>query len=250
MADQAWITRTKHDGGIIELGLNRAPVNALDPESLMGMRDCIKELGHDDAVRAIVLTSPLSVFSAGLNLKAAQGFDANDQRAIVAGLNHGFLALFACTKPVVVAVNGAAIAGGLFFVLAADHRIAVPRAQFGLAEVRVGVGFPAGPLGIAQATLDAATCRRLMLRGQPIGAEAALAAGIVDEVVDPETLNTRALDVARELAVIPPKAYARVKAQLRQGAIDQITAAVAAEEAAGEDWFTDETAPAMARMIG
>ncbi|WP_240310388.1 enoyl-CoA hydratase/isomerase family protein [Pseudosulfitobacter sp. DSM 107133] len=250
MADQTWITQIDHGDGIVELVLNRAPVNALEPETLMGFRNVMNALSGDNDVRAIVLSSGCKVFSAGLNLKQAQHFIRDDQRAIVDGLNQGFMALFACPKPVICAINGPAIAGGLFFVLASDHRIAVPRAQFGLAEVRVGVGFPAGPLGIARAMLDSNMTRRMMMRGQPIDSKSALAAGLVDEIVESDGLGQAALNAAREFAQIPPTAYASVKAQLRGDTIAQIEQAVETESAANLPWFTDETATAMARMIG
>ena len=92
--------------------------------------------------------------------------------------------------------------------------------------------------------------RRLMMRGQPIDVQAALAAGLVDDIVEPDALAQAALDAAREFAQIPPAAYAAVKSQLRADTIAQITAAVAAETAADLPWYTDETAAAMARMIG
>ncbi|MEP3786330.1 enoyl-CoA hydratase/isomerase family protein [Ascidiaceihabitans sp.] len=247
MTDTQWITQIKHDGGVIELSLNAAPVNALTPEKLMGYRDVLHQLGADKDVKAIVLTSPLKVLSAGLNLKAAQDFDEAQQKAIVHGLNEGFLAQYSCPKPVICAVNGAAIAGGLFFVLAADHRIADTRAQFGLAEVRVGVDFPVGPMEIARATLDTNTLRRLILRGKPIGAETALAAGLVDDVVEPDVLHACALEAAQEFAQLPPKAFASIKHQIRGDVIAQIKAATTAEP---DLWFTDETRPAMQKMLG
>ena len=110
--------------------------------------------------------------------------------------------------------------------------------------------FPAGPLGIAQEMLDANMTRRLMMRGRPIDTKAALAAGLIDEIVEADTLAQAALDAAREFAQIPPAAYAAVKLQLRSDAIDRTKAAIAAETAANQPWFTDETAAAMARMIG
>ena len=250
MADHTWITRTDRGEGIVELVLNHAPVNALEPATLMGFHNVMNDLSADDDVRVIILSSGCKVFSAGLNLKQAQHFDLDGQRAIVDALNDGFMALFECPKPVICAINGPAIAGGLFFVLASDHRISVPHAKFGLAEVRVGVDFPAGPLGIAQEMLDANMTRRLMMRGRPIDTKAALAAGLIDEIVEADTLAQAALDAAREFAQIPHAAYAAVKLQLRSDAIDRTKAAIAAETAANQPWFTDETAAAMARMIG
>lgn len=239
----------RHDGGVVELVLNRAPVNALSAPFLQEFEKRLADLSAEDAVRAIVLTSPFKVFSAGLDLKEAQGFDIPAQDAIVKGLNEGFLALYASPKPTVCAVNGAAIAGGLFFVVGSDLRILSHRARLGLAEVRVGASFPVGPMEIARATLSPDMLRRLMLTGQPIDAQTAHAAGIAD-VLDDET-RTRALDEAKALARIPPLTYATVKRQIRGATIALIEAEIAAGGNTPEGgWFNSETRTAMRAMIG
>ncbi|WP_171176549.1 enoyl-CoA hydratase/isomerase family protein [Ruegeria sp. HKCCD8929] len=243
------LTRTDHGDGIVELGLNRAPVNALSAEFLMDFAARMEAMAQDPEVRAIVLTSPFKVFSAGLDLKEAQDFDLPQQHAIVDGLNRGFLSLFACPKPTVCAVNGAAIAGGLFFVLGSDIRVAAPHAKLGLAEVRVGADFPLAPMEIARATLDPNTLRRLMLTGQPMDAETAYRLGVVDAM--DENVLDRALHEATALAQIPPKTYASVKRQIRGTTIALIEAGMAEGAKAPEGgWFTEETKPAMRRMIG
>ncbi|MEY8837939.1 enoyl-CoA hydratase/isomerase family protein, partial [Cribrihabitans sp. XS_ASV171] len=168
---------------------------------------------------------------------------------IVKGLNLGFLALFSCPKPTVCAVSGAAIAGGLFYVLAADFRIAHPGAKLGLAEVRVGADFPVGPMEIARATLDPNTLRRLMLTGQPMSAEEAHRDAVVD-VID-EDPRARALSEAARLAQNPPKTYGSIKRQIRGHVIREIEQAMLNGANAPRDgWFNDETRDAMARMIG
>lgn len=252
MKEQTWLTQQAHENGVVELQLGRPPVNALCPEFLMDFAAVMERLGADDQTRAIVLTSRFKVFSAGLDLKEAQAFDLTQQHAIVEGLNVGFLAQYRCPKPVIAAVGGAAIAGGLFFVLASDLRVAGPRSSFGLAEVRVGADFPVGPLEIAKATLDSNMQRRLMLTGQPVGAAAAERAGIVDVLTDStEDVVPRALAEAQKLAVLPPKTFASIKQQLRAETIARIETAMARGGNAPEGgWFTDETRPAMQRMIG
>lgn len=246
------LIRKDYGEGIAGIELNRGPVNALSPAFLMGMADMLHEMEADDAVRAVVLSSPFKVFSAGLDLKEAQGFDLDQQHAIVEALNVGFLALFACPKPTVVAVNGAAIAGGLFYVLGSDIRVAGPRASFGLAEVRVGADFPAGPMEIARATLDPNTLRRLMLTGQPMTAQEARAVGMVDLLEeDAGIVLDRALAEARALAELPSIAYASVKRQIREPAIVAIESAMALGANAPEGgWFNAQTRDAMRRMIG
>lgn len=247
-----WLTVTDHGDGMIELGLNRAPVNALSADSLMELADAMAQLAADDAVRAVVFSSKFKVFSAGLDLKEAKDFGVEEQHAIVKGLNVGFYALFAFPKPVVVAINGAAIAGGLFYVLASDFRVAGPRAKFGLAEVRVGVDLPIGPMEIARATLGPNALRRLLLTGQPITASEAAAFGIVDVIEQDEAVVLdRALRAARELASSPPDTYASVKRQIRQDTLDRINAGIADGTNAPEGgWFSVQTKAAMQRMLG
>ena len=186
-----------------------------------------------------------------MDLKEALGFDLKDQQAMVRGLNVSFTKLFGFPKPTIVAASGAAIAGGFFLVLASDYRIAGPKARFGLAEVRVGVNFPVGPLAIARATLAPNDLRRLMLGGHPIGAEAALAAGIVDLIEDADAVMVRAVSVARDYAAIPSGTFAEVKRQMRGPVIETIQNAMAnGANTPPEGWFTAETKAAMSRMLG
>jgi len=251
MASEARIVVQDLGDGIACLTLNRAPVNALNPDFLQEFADHLDDLAKDGTVKAVVVNSASKVFSAGLDLKEAQGFDLTAQQAIVRGLNVSFTKLFAFPKPTIAAISGAAIAGGLFFVLASDYRVCVPRAQFGLAEVRVGADFPVGPLEIARASLGPNDLRRLMLGGQPVGAGAALAAGIVDAVVETADLKDAALKAALDYARIPPKTFAAVKMQIRAGTIAVIEAAMASgANAPADGWFNEETKGAMAAMIG
>ncbi|MFK7753133.1 MAG: enoyl-CoA hydratase/isomerase family protein [Sedimentitalea sp.] len=237
--------------GVVQLELSRAPVNALSAQMLMSLAQRLDDMASDTNVRGVVLSSAFKVFSAGLDLKEAQDFDLEQQHAIVRGLNEGFLALFRFPKPVVVAIDGAAIAGGLFFVLASDYRIATSRAQLGLAEVRVGADFPVGPLEIARDTLDPNALRRLMLTGQPMKADQALTAGILDELCDASDLKERATKAAHTMAKSPQGTFASVKQQIRGSTITRIEAAIAAGANAPEGgWFTSETRAAMQRMVG
>ena len=104
-------------GGITRLMLRRAPVNALTPGFLDALSDFYDSVAIDDSIRAIIIASGQKILSGGLDLKAAQKFDKVDELEIVRGLNQSFTKLYALPKPTICAVNGAAIAGGFFFVL-------------------------------------------------------------------------------------------------------------------------------------
>ena len=253
MSVENWLIREDLEGGVTRLVLNRPPVNALNSAFLDLLGAHLDRLQADTAVKAVILASNSKVLSAGMDLKEALGFDLKDQQAMVRGLNVSFTKLFGFPKPTIVAASGAAIAGGFFLVLASDYRIAGPKARFGLAEVRVGVNFPVGPLAIARATLAPNDLRRLMLGGHPIGAEAALAAGIVDliEDADADAVMVRAVSVARDYAAIPSGTFAEVKRQMRGPVIETIQNAMAnGANTPPEGWFTAETKAAMSRMLG
>lgn len=248
--EAAQIIRKDLGEGLVEVVLNRAPVNALTSSFLMDFASTLEDLAADQIVRAVVLSSAFNVYSAGLDLREAQAFDRGAENAIVDGLNIGFLTQFSFPKPVVAAITGSAIAGGFFFVLAADWRVSGSNAKFGLAEVRVGADFPVGPLEIARATLDPNSLRRLMLTGQPISAIDAAAAGIVDHLCDVTEVRDAAIAKARELAEIPGATYARVKAQMRAPAISVIKAGMERLETDPDrKWFGPETKGAMRKML-
>lgn len=239
------LTVVEHDAGVVELVLARAPVNALTADYMEAIRARLRQLNDADRGRAILISSPLKVLSAGLDLKEARLYTGPQQRAVVKGFNTLFPDLFALPKPTIVAVNGPAIAGGLFFVLACDWRVSGAQARFGLAEVRVGADLPIGPMEIARDQLTPADLRRLMLRGRPYVAETALSAGIIDEISDEP--HQTALLRAGELASLPPQTYASIKAQTRAPALARIKAELAAE--VPKDWFREETRAAMAAML-
>ena len=234
------------DNGVTMLTLQRPPVNALNPDFLLEIESQLSNIEADENVRALIITSNLSVFSAGMDLKEAMDFSTADQTLIVDLLNSTFARLYGMSKPVIVAANGAAIAGGMFFVLAADYSIAVERAKFGLAEVRVGLHFPVVALEIARNALSASAFRRVMLSGRNLDAKVAEKMGIVDEVVSGDELIRRSLEVAGDYASIPPMAYAKVKAQMRAASLDRLNNIIDKKsDPARAGWFSDETRGAM-----
>ncbi len=235
---------------VLRMTLNRPPANALTVEFLGALDGRLRDLAHEGNVRALLITGAGRALSAGLDLKQAPGFTRAQQTAMVDGLNRVFANLYAFPKPVITAVNGPAIAGGLFFVLAADYRIAAPGALFGLTEVRIGARFPVSPLEIARAELAPAAARRILLGGRNVEAQNALATGLIDEIAAPDGLLARSEAVAHDYAAIPPKAFAGVKAQLRAPALATMNAAIANKTDPTRDgWYTDETPDAMRALF-
>ncbi len=251
MSSKDWLNLTNHERGVLQIELNNAPVNGLNAIGLRELGNLFNAIASDQNVSSVLLTSGLKVFSAGLNLKEAQTYDIEAQSDIVDAFHQCFLELYGFPKPLVCAVEGAAIAGGLFPILCADYRIAGEKAQFGLAEVRVGVGFPIGLVEIVRAEVTQKAMRLMMQNGQPIQVNAAEKAGIIDErVAENEAIN-RAKKIASEYAKLPPQAYKTVKHQVRSPVITALQKEVEkGVSVVPQAWFTDETKQAMAKMIG
>ncbi len=236
-------------GNVAVLTLDRPPVNALNSGSLDAMDRAFAELEPDKDVRALVITGAGKTFSAGMDLKELQDFTVEDQTAMVDALSRLLARLYGFPKPVIAAINGHAIAGGLLLVLCTDFRIASPGSSLGLAEVRVGVRFPLAGMAVIRQEISPSTRRRLVLGGNTVTAEAAERMGIVDELAEPGAVLDRARTAAEDYAAIPPSTFAAVKSQLRSEVLKEI----ADVEARRSDpllrgWFNDETKDA-ARAI-
>ena len=251
MSSTDWLRLIHHEGGVLQVELNNAPVNALSAIALRELGHFFNTVALDQNVSAVLLMSGLKVFSAGLNLKEAQTYDINAQSDIVHAFHECFLELYSFPKPLVCVVEGAAIAGGLFPVLCSDYRIAGKKSQFGLAEVRVGVSFPNGLVEIVRGEVTQYAMRLMMQNGKPISAKAAKKAGIIDELVAEGEASDRAKQIALEYAQLPPQAYKTVKYQVRAPVITTLRHQIKkAASATPQAWFTKETKQAMAKMIG
>jgi enoyl-CoA hydratase len=220
----AEIRRDETDAGVVVLTLERPPVNALETRFVRELAAALEREAQQAA--AIVLTGAGRAFSAGVDTKAAATLDRDGQRAGVEAINALVATTFGLPVPVVAAVNGHALGGGLIVPLACDV-IVVTRAdcKLGLTEVVAGVPFPAAPLEVCRNRLSAPAYNNLCLTGRVIGPEEALALGVADELADPDALVPRAVELATQLAGYP--AYARVKDQVRARARAEIEAAVA-----------------------
>lgn len=241
--------RIERRGEIAIVRLDRPPANAMDQELLADAR-----AAHDELLAAgpaaVVVTGRPGFFSAGVDLKLAPTLDRDGQRALVEGINRTFLDWYSFPRPVVAAVNGHAIAGGLILALCADHRVGNGEGKLGLTELRAGIGYPLAAITVVKAELSPPAARELTLRADLVDQPAGIDLELLDEIVDPEALEERALAVAEELAALPREAYARVKEQVRGDTI----AALRARLDRGEDpmlsaWLGDESAQASAAIL-
>jgi enoyl-CoA hydratase len=239
------------DEGIALVTLANPPMNAMDAGVLEELATLFDGLAADPGVRAAVIAGEGRAFSAGLDLKTVPSLDRLGQRRLVDALNHSFGTLYAWPKPLVAAVNGHAIAGGLILALCADWRVVadVPM-QVSLAEVKVGVTYPVAPLEVARTELTPAAARRLVLLGETLDAASAQTHAIFDERTPLADLQTRALAQAVRFAALPPNAFATIKHELRGGPLARIAAARAGKaEPRLDAWLGEEMRQASAAML-
>ncbi|HEX6095964.1 MAG TPA: enoyl-CoA hydratase/isomerase family protein [Thermoanaerobaculia bacterium] len=210
------IDRTTSDG-IVTLRLNHGKVAALDIELLDAMALAFTELADSDA-RAVILTGTGSSFSAGVDLFRVVDGGRDYVARFFPALARFMLDLFAFPKPLVVAVNGHAVAGGCIFTLCGDYRLmADGNGRIGMPELLVGVPFPASVLEVIRFALPPQHLQELIYTGRTVKPDEALRLGIVDEITD--YLPTRAEAIARQFATLPSQAFGLAKRQLRDRTI-------------------------------
>ena len=205
-----------HDG-IAVVTLTRPPANALDPALVADLLAALEQLGRRKP-GAVVLAGSGGFFSGGADLRVVPELSTDEQAQMVRDVNKLFSGWHEFLRPVVSAVNGHAVAGGLVLALCGDYRVASSSARYGLTEAKVGIPFPSAAIGVVQAELSPPIVRRLVLGAELIDATTALAWDVVDEVVAEEDVLARALAVARERSRLPPGTYELVKRRLRAGA--------------------------------
>ena len=190
--------------------LNRPErLNALSSRLIGDIAAALTEAAAEEEVRACVITGGESVFAAGADLKEMAGRDPISALSDVRAAHWEAMRRF--PKPLIAAVNGYALGGGCELAMHADIILAGDTARFGQPEVNVGIMPGAGGTQRLSRTIGKSMAMKMILTGEMIDAEAALAAGLVAEVMPHEVTLERALDLAKTIAAKPPVAVRLAK---------------------------------------
>ena len=232
------LVRSERDGDVAVVTLDRPRANAFDPALVASLAAALEEA---DGAGAIVLTSAFSgMFSAGWDLKYLAAQNRASFEAFVRAYGDLVRRLFASGRPVVAALPGHAIAGGLIVAAAADERIgAAGKGELGLSEVLLGVSVPACLLEPFRHAIGPHAMERLATTGENVSMERALAMGLVDRVVAPDELRSEAVARARVLAGRPREAYAAIKRRCRAAALARFDQARSGDGFA-DLWFSED----------
>jgi enoyl-CoA hydratase/carnithine racemase len=191
--------------GICRIEIDNPPLNLLTQTVRRELGDVFARIAGDDGVRVVIFGSPHRSFCAGADLKEFPlRFDPAVARAHGENAQRMILALAGLQKPVIAALHGNCMGGGLEIALACGFRFAASDVRFALPEIRRGVWPGTGGIFLLERLVGPSRARRLLLTGDTLGSDDALKIGLVDEVAAPDALEERIMQFARELAARPP----------------------------------------------
>ena len=196
MSELVLVSRDREIG---VLTINNPPVNALSPGVPEGIQAGIEELEADESIKAIVLIGGGRTFIAGADIREFGKMTASGNRERGPGLNPVLDRVETCSKPVIAAIHGTALGGGLETAMACHYRVALAGAQVGQPEVKLGIIPGAGGTQRLPRLAGVAQALAMCAGGDPIGADAARKHGIVDRIIEGDLL-AGALEFARDLA--------------------------------------------------
>ena len=189
----ASVVRLSQQEGVQLIHIDNPPVNALGAAVRQGLLAAMAQAEADAGIRAVLIVGEGRAFIAGADIREF------GKPPVPPALPQVCQAIEACSKPVVAAIHGAALGGGLEVALSAHYRLALPGAQLGLPEVLLGLLPGSGGTQRAPRLMGVKAATELMLSGKHIGAQAALAAGLVDAAAEGSDPVAAGLAYVREL---------------------------------------------------
>ncbi len=201
------------NGGVLEIGIERADKkNALTAEMYAVMADALEQAGTDSKIRAVLLHGTDDCFTSGNDLK---DFLDNPPQSLASPAFRFIQNLVFSKKPIVAAVNGAAIGIGTTMLLHCDFVYASEDSMFATPFVNLALVPDAASSLLLPKVAGYQQVAKLLLLGDPVGADAALASGFVTEVLPPNKVLVKARETAAKLAAKPPRALRWTREMLR-----------------------------------
>ncbi len=201
---------------IAVLRLNRPQVrNALNLEVRARLADEVTRHAADSAIRCLIITGSDMVFAAGADI--SQMAEAGPIEIMARNLQKYWRTIMDCPKPVIAAVEGYALGGGLELALCADIIVAGDGARLGLPEVKIGILAGGGGTQKLARLVGSKRAMLLLMTGKMFGAAEALSMGVVSDVAPAGQALARAIEIAAEIAAQPPIAVMQIKEIVNAG---------------------------------
>ncbi len=217
MPESELVARKSEEDGVEILLLKNPPVNALSTALLGQLDQRVTELAADPKVRAVILTGDGQYFSAGADLKEMATLDLSTAPQVVRRGHALFARIAEFRTPVVAAINGLALGGGLELALSCDLRIAGESAKLGAPEVNYGLMPAYGGTQRLPRTVGIPKAKELIFTGAMISAAEALRIGLVNKMVPAGQELRAARDLAHTIAQKAPRAVQASKRSIAQG---------------------------------
>ena len=240
--------QVRSEGHVTLIELARPPYNFFDRQLIGEIADAFDVADNDDNCRALVLAAQGKAFCAGADFGGSDsdgddGFSEEGFNSGVAELYREAARLFGNRKPIVGAIQGAAVGGGLGLALVPDFRVISPAARFSANFVKLGIHQGFGLSVTLPRLVGEQNASMMLLTGRRVGAEEALALGLADVLCDADDLLDRAMSLAAEIATNAPLAVESVRATLRGDLAEQVIEATA-HELSEQQWLraTDDAA--------
>jgi enoyl-CoA hydratase len=228
MSDQPAV-RLENRERVAVLHLSYGP-NALDDTLIGAIEGELAKLESAGTPPLVLASAHPSIFCPGLDLRKVDGLPRQGMRSFMVSFNALLRRVVSYPAPTVAALAGHAIAGGCLVALACDRRVMASwGARLGLSEINLGIPVPAGAIQMLVALYPTRTVEQLVLEGDGLPGERALAVGLVERLAEPEVVLAEAVQLASHLASRPPGAFAAAKAFLRHGLVQTMEERDAAE---------------------
>ncbi|MGA1362690.1 MAG: enoyl-CoA hydratase/isomerase family protein [Ilumatobacteraceae bacterium] len=237
MTNEGLVLVEHRDDGVVVLTLNSPKVNALSTAMLGRIHDVITDPAVLGAP-AVVLTGGDRLFAAGAEISEFGGPD--EARTIGAAFHRTLDAVAAHPGFVIAAVSGYALGGGCELAMACDYRIAGTKAVFGQPEILLGIIPGGGGTQRLPRLVGPSRAKEMMVTGRQVRADEALRIGLADEVVEPESLMSRALELASTVATGAAQAARLVKRAVNEGIDTDLASGLTLELELFEEVFRTE----------
>jgi enoyl-CoA hydratase/carnithine racemase len=209
--------RVEVEGGIATIRLDRPRVNALSVQLKLEIGDAAAQVSADESVRAVILYGGERIFAAGADIGEMASLGTAEMAARSARLQRAFSAVAEIPKPVVAAITGYALGGGLELALCADFRVLGDSAKVGQPEIKLGIIPGAGGTQRLPRLIGPARAKDLIFTGRQVSAAEALAMGLADLVVPDHDVFQAARDLVARYAGSPALALRAAKQAIDKG---------------------------------
>ena len=240
------VTREERSNGVVILTLDRPRANAFSPELVADLGDALSGCA---GACAIVFASSQKIFSGGWDLTIVSSLPRPEMSRFLDAYTDLIRRIFTHERPVIAALSGHAIAGGLIFAAAADERIAAEgEGRLGLSEVALAVPIPRPLYEVFRFVLGDRGAERLAAAGENLPVDRAAAIGLVDEIVPPGELLDRSVERAYVLGERPRPAHAEIKRRARAEALRRFDASRAGDPFL-DFWFEPAARERIAALV-